>query len=93
MRHGPEALVHENRPFCGRQRDGHDDEQRDCGKTREQTHQHECSTDNLEATDDGPKNFRKREADLEESSRAKLIREQELLNALRQEDGADQQPD
>jgi len=34
MRHGPEPLAHENRPLPRRQRDGHDHQQRDRGKTR-----------------------------------------------------------
>jgi hypothetical protein len=90
----PYIVAEKDRQHGRDKRHDHDDDQRDCRQSREQPEYEQETANGLDHTDEWAHDPWKRNSDPCEPARAQDIREDQLLDALRQEDHqADHEPD
>src|SRR5712692_9720776 len=88
----PESMAEQDRNFCGNNRDGDVDQERDRGEAREQAENEQRATDSFHAANERPHDLRRRNADLGKSTCAQIGWIKKFLNAFSEKYRADEEP-
>jgi hypothetical protein len=91
VRHVPNSGIEQDRNFRGPDRHEHVNYHRDGGEASEQPQDKKHSAHDLANADEGSQDFRVRNSDLREAAHALRFWRQELLDAFREKDAADNQ--